>query len=161
MAIVELADSVRLNTMFAHLLAELLFSVFYLLNDPEFLHAPYVGDERQDPGAAWKRVKCPAAAALNDYWYPTHRAGTCMAYRRRRRVSPQPHATSALLLLRTCSAGAGRGGFQCKAPPTAHTSSATDNAVSMATNPRTCVAKAMFSGIPGGAQPARAAQAHG
>lgn len=39
-AIVELADSERLNEMFSHLLVELRL-VFGLLQDPEFLHAPY------------------------------------------------------------------------------------------------------------------------
>jgi DNA-binding GntR family transcriptional regulator len=41
MAIVELADSERLDIMFAHILAELRLA-FGLLDDPEFLHAPYV-----------------------------------------------------------------------------------------------------------------------
>lgn len=41
MAIVELADSERLNVMFSHLLAELRLA-FGLLNDAEFLHAPYI-----------------------------------------------------------------------------------------------------------------------
>ena len=41
MAIVELADSERLDTMFSHVLAELRLA-FGMLNDPEFLHAPYV-----------------------------------------------------------------------------------------------------------------------
>lgn len=41
MAIVELADSERLNVMFSHLLAELRLA-FGLLNDPVFLHAPYI-----------------------------------------------------------------------------------------------------------------------
>ena len=41
MAIVELADSERLNIMFSHILVELRLA-FGLLNDPEFLHAPYV-----------------------------------------------------------------------------------------------------------------------
>lgn len=41
MAIVELADSERLNLMFAPVLAELRLA-FGLLQDPEFLHAPYV-----------------------------------------------------------------------------------------------------------------------
>ncbi|PYE73402.1 DNA-binding GntR family transcriptional regulator [Xylophilus ampelinus] len=41
MAIVELADSKRLDTMFSHVLAELRLA-FGMLNDPEFLHAPYV-----------------------------------------------------------------------------------------------------------------------
>jgi DNA-binding GntR family transcriptional regulator len=41
MAIVELADSERLNVLFAQVLAELRLA-FGLLRDPEFLHAPYV-----------------------------------------------------------------------------------------------------------------------
>ncbi|WP_284415041.1 GntR family transcriptional regulator [Acidovorax sp. SUPP3334] len=41
MAIVELADSERLNVMFSHILAELRLA-FGLLNDLEFLHAPYL-----------------------------------------------------------------------------------------------------------------------
>ncbi len=41
MAVVELADSERLNVMFSHLLAELRLA-FGLLDDLEFLHAPYV-----------------------------------------------------------------------------------------------------------------------
>lgn len=41
MAIVELADSERLDIMFAQILAELRLA-FGLLDDPEFLHAPYV-----------------------------------------------------------------------------------------------------------------------
>lgn len=41
MAIVELADSERLNLMFAPVLAELRLA-FGLLQDAEFLHAPYV-----------------------------------------------------------------------------------------------------------------------
>jgi DNA-binding GntR family transcriptional regulator len=40
-AIVELADSQRLNTFYGHLSAELRL-VFGLLNDAEFLHAPYI-----------------------------------------------------------------------------------------------------------------------
>src|SRR5450830_354795 len=41
MAVVQLADSERLDIMFAHVLAELRLA-FGLLNDPEFLHAPFV-----------------------------------------------------------------------------------------------------------------------
>ena len=41
MAIVELADSERLNTLFAHVLAELRLA-FGLIRDPEYLHAPFV-----------------------------------------------------------------------------------------------------------------------
>jgi DNA-binding GntR family transcriptional regulator len=41
LAIVELADSERLNVMFSHILAELRLA-FGLLKDPELLHAPYI-----------------------------------------------------------------------------------------------------------------------
>lgn len=66
MAIVELADSERLNVMFSHVLAELRLA-FGLLNDPEFLHIPYVEMnlnilEKFEAGKPQE-----AAAALNDY----------------------------------------------------------------------------------------------
>jgi len=66
MAIVELADSERLNAMFALLLAELRL-VFGLLQDPEFLHAPYADMNEQ----ILQRVEAgdfgKAADALKDY----------------------------------------------------------------------------------------------
>ena len=66
MAIVELADSERLNTLFSHILAELRLA-FGLLNDPEFLHAPYV-DMNAKIGDLFEAGKLPEAAAmLNDY----------------------------------------------------------------------------------------------
>jgi DNA-binding GntR family transcriptional regulator len=66
MAIVELADSERLNTLFSHILAELRLA-FGLLNDPEFLHAPYV-DMNTKIGDLFEAGKLPEAAAmLNDY----------------------------------------------------------------------------------------------
>ena len=40
-AIVALSDSDRLSTMFEHLAAELRLA-FGMLDDPEYLHAPYV-----------------------------------------------------------------------------------------------------------------------
>ena len=66
MAVVELADSERLNVMFSHLLAELRLA-FGLLNDPEFLHAPYVDMNTKivelfDAGKLQE-----ASAALHDY----------------------------------------------------------------------------------------------
>ena len=39
--IVALSDSARLSSMFAHLAAELRLA-FGMLDDPEYLHAPYV-----------------------------------------------------------------------------------------------------------------------
>ena len=40
-AVVALADSERLNTLFSHLLVELRLA-FGMLSDAEFLHAPYI-----------------------------------------------------------------------------------------------------------------------
>lgn len=58
MGIVELADSERLNLLFAQVLAEL-HPVFGLLDDAEFLHAPYVDTDIQvyfcDPRSPWQR----------------------------------------------------------------------------------------------------------
>lgn len=65
-AIVELADSERLNEMFRHLLAELRLA-FGLLQDLEFLHAPYVEQNRQILQLFEDGQPSAAAAALNDY----------------------------------------------------------------------------------------------
>lgn len=66
MAVVELADSERLNQLFAPVLAELRLA-FGMLQDAEFLHAPYVDMntnilELTEAGEFGK-----AASALNDY----------------------------------------------------------------------------------------------
>ncbi len=66
MAIVELADSERLNEMFSRLLAELRLA-FGMLQDPEFLHAPYV-DMNGHILQLFEAGKLDeAAAALHDY----------------------------------------------------------------------------------------------
>ena len=80
-AIVALADSERLNDMFTHLLAELRLA-FGLLDDPEFLHAPYVDSnvkiiELFEAGQAQE-----AAAALGDYLVHSERI-VLAAYARR------------------------------------------------------------------------------
>ena len=66
MAIVELADSERLNTMFSHLLAELRLA-FGLLQDPEFLHAPYVDLNAQILELFEAGKLQESSTALNDY----------------------------------------------------------------------------------------------
>ncbi len=66
MAVVELADSERLNTMFAHVLAELRLA-FGLLNDPEFLHAPYVDMNARILALFEAGKPQEASQALNDY----------------------------------------------------------------------------------------------
>ncbi len=93
MAIVELADSERLNVMFSHLLAELRLA-FGLLNDPEFLHMPYVemnvnilelfeAGKLQEAAAALNRV--PGALRA-------HRAGrVCAAHFRQRHPQISHH----------------------------------------------------------------------
>ncbi len=66
MAVVELADSERLNVMFSHLLAELRLA-FGLLDDAEFLHAPYVEMNVKIVELFEAGRLQEAAAALNDY----------------------------------------------------------------------------------------------
>lgn len=65
-AIVELADSERLNGMFSHLLAELRLA-FGLLRDPRFLHAPYVDMNVQILELFENGKPADAARALGDY----------------------------------------------------------------------------------------------
>ncbi|WP_162565630.1 GntR family transcriptional regulator [Variovorax sp. SRS16] len=66
MAIVELADSERLNVLFAHILVELRLA-FGLLKDPEFLHAPYVDMNMKILEFFEAGKFTEGAAALNDY----------------------------------------------------------------------------------------------
>lgn len=66
MAIVELADSERLNQMFAPLLAELRLA-FGFMKDAEFLHAPYVDMNRQILEISEAGNYAKAADALHEY----------------------------------------------------------------------------------------------
>lgn len=66
MALVEMADSERLNSFFSHLLVELRLA-FGLLNDPEFLHAPYVSMNQRLMELVEADQMAEASAALNDY----------------------------------------------------------------------------------------------
>ncbi|MES2530780.1 MAG: GntR family transcriptional regulator [Pseudomonadota bacterium] len=66
MAVVELADSERLNLLFNSVLAELRLA-FGLLQDPEFLHAPYVDMNEKILQLAEAGEFALAAAAMNDY----------------------------------------------------------------------------------------------
>ncbi|CAG9179374.1 GntR family transcriptional regulator [Cupriavidus pinatubonensis] len=66
MAIVELADSERLNEMFSRLLAELRLA-FGMLQDPEFLHAPYVDMNGRILQLFEAGKLDEAATALHDY----------------------------------------------------------------------------------------------
>lgn len=66
MAIVELADSERLNLLFAPVLAELRLA-FGLLRDAEFLHAPYVDMNVKILELAEAGNFASAAATLTDY----------------------------------------------------------------------------------------------
>ena len=66
MAIVELADSERLDVMFSHILAELRLA-FGLLNDPEFLHAPYIENNVKILELFEAGKLAESAAVLGDY----------------------------------------------------------------------------------------------
>ena len=72
MAIVELADSERLNHLFASVLAELRLA-FGLLRDPELLHAPYVDMNATLLGLVEAGDFTRAAAALDDYLVQSER----------------------------------------------------------------------------------------
>ncbi len=66
MGIVQLADSERLNLLFAQVLAELRLA-FGLLRDPEFLHAPYVDMNQSILVLTEAGDFARASSALNDY----------------------------------------------------------------------------------------------
>lgn len=66
MAIVELADSERLNQLFGSVLAELRLA-FGLLSDPEFLHAPYVDMNANILALTEAGDFARASLALNEY----------------------------------------------------------------------------------------------
>jgi DNA-binding GntR family transcriptional regulator len=72
MAIVELADSERLNHLFASVLAELRLA-FGLLRDPELLHAPYVDMNATLLGLVEAGDFAQAATALDDYLVQSER----------------------------------------------------------------------------------------
>ena len=80
-AIVALADSERLNEMFSHLLAELRLA-FGLLDDPEFLHAPYVDSNVKIIELFEAGQLQDAAAALGDHLVHSERI-VLAAYARR------------------------------------------------------------------------------
>lgn len=65
-AIVELADSERLNIFFANISAELRLA-FGILNDPEYIHTPYIEMNRHLYQLIDTNKKQEAAAYLDDY----------------------------------------------------------------------------------------------
>jgi DNA-binding GntR family transcriptional regulator len=65
-AIVALADSTRLSEFYAQVAAELRLS-FFLLDDPELLHAPYVDMNAEIVGLLTQGRSLDAAAALEAY----------------------------------------------------------------------------------------------
>lgn len=72
MAVVELADSERLNNFFSHLLIELRLA-FGLLKDPEFLHAPYVSMNLRIMELVEAEQLSEASLMLNDYLVQSER----------------------------------------------------------------------------------------
>ncbi len=88
MAVVELADSERLNSMFAPILAELRLA-FGMLRDAEFLHAPYVDMNVKILELTEAGRYADAAAALNDYLVHSERI-VLAVFARQRAGSPSP-----------------------------------------------------------------------
>lgn len=84
-AIVELADSQRLNAFYAQISAELRLS-FGLLRDPELLHAPYVERNAAILGMLEAGQPVEAAAELDAYLAQSERT-VLAAFSR---ISPQP-----------------------------------------------------------------------
>ena len=80
-AVVELADSERLNVMFTHLLAELRVA-FGLMQGPHFLHAPYVDMNLSILKLFEEGKPAEASVMLNDYLVHSERL-ILAAYARR------------------------------------------------------------------------------
>lgn len=72
-AIVELTDSERLQSLFAHVLTELRL-VFGLLENREFLHAPYIDLNRTILEACLQGQNAHAAQLMNDYLVRSERS---------------------------------------------------------------------------------------
>jgi DNA-binding GntR family transcriptional regulator len=72
MAVVELADSERLNNTFAPVLAELRLA-FLLMGDAEFLHAPYVDMNTSIMEIAEAGNYAKAADVLHEYLVQSER----------------------------------------------------------------------------------------
>lgn len=71
-AIVELADSPRLSAFYAQISLELRL-VFGLIRDPEYLHAPYVGQNATILSHLEQGATSTAAEALEKYLYQAER----------------------------------------------------------------------------------------
>jgi DNA-binding GntR family transcriptional regulator len=71
-AIVELADSPRLSAFYAQVSLELRL-VFGLIRDPEYLHAPYVGQNATILSHLEEGATSTAAEALEKYLYQAER----------------------------------------------------------------------------------------
>lgn len=71
-AIVDLADSERLSAMFGDIAAELRLA-FGLLDDPEYLHAPYVDQNTHLLGLFEEGKTTAAAQALDNYLIQSER----------------------------------------------------------------------------------------
>ncbi|MBB6485963.1 GntR family transcriptional regulator [Rhizobium lusitanum] len=71
-AIVELADSPRLSAFYAQISLELRL-VFGLIRDPEYLHAPYVGQNATILAHIEEGATANAAEALEKYLYQAER----------------------------------------------------------------------------------------
>ena len=85
MAVVELADSDRLNAMYDRLLAELRLA-FGLLQDPEYLHAPYVDRNAQILDLVDTDAFAKASQAMLDYLTQSERVVLAVFSRRQSNI---------------------------------------------------------------------------
>ena len=85
MAVVELADSERLNAMYDRLLAELRLA-FGLLQDPEYLHAPYVDRNAQILDLVDTDAFAKASQAMLDYLTQSERVVLAVFSRRQSNI---------------------------------------------------------------------------
>ncbi|MEB4615307.1 GntR family transcriptional regulator [Leucobacter sp. M11] len=89
-AVVDLADSERLTRLFAQLAAELRLA-FGLLDDPEFLHAPYLDQNVRILELFEAGQRAEAAALLDAYLVQSERT-ILAAYARHLKEHPDPSA---------------------------------------------------------------------
>ncbi len=139
--IVELADSERLNVLFAHILVELRLA-FGLLKDPEFLHAPCVDMNTKLLELIEAGKFAEGSASLNDYLIHSERIVLAVyaAADAGALASTHQAAASSSLMPSCVASNPRRSRFFCAAPSTSSASMA------VMAGRSTCTALRIFRG---------------